>query len=92
MELELLNKDERSMTVKIVDEDHTLCNIIRKVLHEDKHVVVASYSIEHPLLEHPKFHVKVKKGKSPKRALMDAAEQVIEDCDELRKKLLKALK
>lgn len=92
MELELLRKDENSMMVKIVGEDHTLCNILRKTIHEDKHVVSASYVIEHPVLEHPKFYVKVKKGRSPRRALTDAAGRIIESCDELRKELLKALK
>lgn len=92
MELELLNKDENSMMVKIVGEDHTLCNLLRKTLHEDKHVISASYMIKHPILEHPKFYVKVKKGRSPRRALADAAGRVIESCDELRKELLKLLK
>jgi DNA-directed RNA polymerase subunit L len=92
MELELLGKDEDSMTIKLVGEDHTLCNVLRKTLHEDKYVIAASYAIEHPLLEHPKFYVKVKKGRSSRRALTDAAGRIIENCDELRSELLKALK
>jgi len=92
VELELLSKDEDSMTIKLVGEDHTLCNILRKALHEDKHVISASYVIEHPILEHPKFYVKVRKGRSPRRALTDAAGRIIESCDELHNELLKALK
>jgi DNA-directed RNA polymerase subunit L len=92
MELELLKKDENSIMVKIIGEDHTLCNVLRKALYEDKHVASASYVIEHPILEHPKFYVKVKKGRSPRRALTDAAGRVIESCEELRKDLLKLRK
>lgn len=92
MELRLINKDGRSLTVKIIGEDHTLCNILRKTLHEDDHVITASYTIEHPLLEHPTFYVNVKKGKTPERALTDAAERIIESCDELQKKLSRELK
>lgn len=91
MEVEVLNKDEESMTIKLIGEDHTLCNVLRKVLNDDESVAAASYSIEHPLLEHPKLHVKVKKGR-PITALTHAAEQIIADCDELSKQLSKALK
>lgn len=92
MELELLNKDAESMAIKIIGEDHTFCNVLRKALHEDEDIAIASYAIEHPLLSHPTFFVKVKKGKSPERALVEAAERIIEKCDDLRKKLSKALK
>ena len=92
MELELVQKDERSLVVKVLGEDHTLCNLLRKALYEDEHVVAASYAIEHPLTEPPKIYVKTKAGKSPERALMDAAERVAEQLEELRKKLQKELK
>ena len=92
MELEVLSEDERSMLFKVVGEDHTFCNALRKVLHEDESVVAASYTIEHPLLEHPKFYVKVKAGKSPRRVLIHAAERLGKRCGELGKQLQKALK
>lgn len=90
MELEVLSEDKDSILVKLVGEDHTFCNALRKVLHEDESVVAASYTIEHPLLEHPKFYVKVK-GKSPRRVLINAAERLRERCEELGKQLKKAL-
>jgi len=91
MELEVLNKDEESLAVKLIGEDHTLCNVLRKFLSDDESVTAASYSIEHPLLEHPKLYVKVKKGR-PMTALTRAAEQIITNCEELGKQLSKALK
>lgn len=91
MELEVLSEDKNSILFKLVGEDHTFCNALRKVLHEDESVVAASYTIEHPLLEHPKFYVKVK-GKSPRRVLIAAAERLGERCEELSKQLKKALK
>lgn len=92
MELELVEKGDDSLLIKVVGEDHTLCNLLRKALYEDESVVAASYSIEHPLVGSPKFYVKTKKGKSPERALMDAAERVTEQLEGLRKQLQKALK
>jgi DNA-directed RNA polymerase subunit L len=92
MELELVKKEEGSLLIKIVGEDHTLCNLLREELYKDENVVSASYTIEHPLTEPPKFYVKTKKGKSPERALKDAADRVAEQLEDLRKQLQKALK
>jgi len=91
MELEIVNKDEDSITIKIIGEDHTFCNVLRKVLQSDESVSAAAYSIEHPLLEHPKLYVKVKKGR-PETALTRAAGQIIEYCGDLKRRLSKARK
>jgi len=92
MELELVEKGEGSLLIKVREEDHTLCNLLRKTLYDDKHVIAASYVIEHPLTEPPKFYVKTKKGKTPERALMDAAGRVAKQLEELREGLQKTLK
>ena len=87
----MLNEDKESILFKVVGEDHTFCNALREVLHEDESVVTASYTIEHPLLEHPKFYVKVKGG-SPRRVLTRAAERLGKRCEELGEQLRKELK
>ena len=92
MELELVEKGEGSLLIKVREEDHTLCNLLRKTLYDDKYVIAASYVIEHPLTEPPKFYVKTKKGKTPERALMDAAGRVAKQLEELREGLQKTLK
>jgi DNA-directed RNA polymerase subunit L len=92
MEIELLNEEDRSLNIKIIGEGHTLCNVLRKTLYEDKQVLAASYVIEHPILESPKFYVKTDKGKSPRQALIDASERIIEGCRSLSEQLEKAIK
>lgn len=92
MELELVKKENGSLLIKIVGENHTLCNLLREELNKDENVASASYTIEHPLTESPKLYVKVKKGKSPERALTDAADRVAEQLENLRKQLQKVLK
>lgn len=92
MELELVEKGEGSLLIKVRGEDHTLCNLLRKTLYDDKHVISASYVIEHPLTEPPKFYVKTKKGKTPERALIDAAGRAAEQLKELQKQLQRELK
>lgn len=92
MELELVRKDGGSLLVKIIGEDHTLCNLLREELYKDENVISAAYTIEHPLTEPPKFYVKTKKGKSPERALADAADRIAGQFEDLHKQLQKALK
>ncbi len=92
MELELVEKGDGVLLLKVREEDHTLCNLLRKTLLNDKYVVAASYAIEHPLTDPPKFYVKTKKGKTPERALMDAAGQLAEQFKELQKQLQRELK
>jgi DNA-directed RNA polymerase subunit L len=92
VELELVEKGEGALLIKVRGEDHTLCNLLRKTLHNDKYVVAASYAVEHPLTEPPKLYVKTKKGKTPEHALTDAAEQVAEQLKELQKQLQRGLK
>ena len=92
MELELVKKGDGELLVKIVGEDHTLCNLLRAELSKDESVSAAVYTIEHPLTEPPKFYVKTKKGKSPEHALTDAAGRIAEQLEDLRKQLQKALK
>ncbi|KXB01972.1 hypothetical protein AKJ45_03810 [candidate division MSBL1 archaeon SCGC-AAA261F19] len=92
MELELVEKCGTAVRLKIRGEGHTFCNVLRKKLHEDDRVETAAYSIDHPLLEHPEMYIKVKKGKSPKRALIRAAKKLVEDYEEVQKKMEKALK
>lgn len=92
MELELLEKKDESLLLKIIGENHTLCNLLREELHKDENVVSAAYTIEHPLTEPPKFYVKTKKGKSPERALKDAAARIAEQLEDLQKQLQKVLK
>lgn len=91
MQLELLKKEENSRLIRIIDEDHTISNLLRVELHEDENVTAAAYTIEHPLIGNPKFHVKTK-GKSPERALEAAAGRAVEKLDEVKKQLQKALK
>ncbi len=91
MELELLERDDDSLLIKIVGEDHTFCNLLREELLRDESVVSASYTVEHPLNEYPKFYIKVKKGKTPERVFIDAAARVSERLEDLRKQLQKVI-
>ncbi len=86
-----MEKEGTKMKIKIIGEGHTFCNALRKKLHEDDRVETAAYNIDHPLIAEPVMHVKVEKNKSPKSALVRAANSLSEDYAEVGEKLEKAL-
>lgn len=90
LQLELIEKGANSRLIRIVGEDHTICNLLRHELQEADKVLAASYTLGHPLIEHPKFFVKAEK--SPERVMTDVAEKIAKDLEDLHEQLQKALK
>jgi DNA-directed RNA polymerase subunit L len=91
MELELLEEKDNSRLIKIIGEDHTLPRLLQAELYRDDNVTAASYTIDHPLTGNPEFFVQTK-GKSPNRALVDAAERVLKNLEDTEKQIQKALR
>lgn len=79
------------MKIKVIGEGHSLANALRKKLHEDERIETAAYNIDHPLLSDPVIHVKAAERKSPKRALVRAAQDLAEDYEGIQKELERAL-
>jgi DNA-directed RNA polymerase subunit L len=59
-----------------VGEDHTLLNLLRKVLWDVPGVILAAYRKEHPMLGNPIFVVQTKGKTKPEKALKDAAKKI----------------
>lgn len=87
MKIEVLEDDKEKLKLEIHDNT-TLVNVINENLWQQK-VDVAAVKVDHPYLSKPVLLVK---AKNPKKALLDATNQVIEDVKELRKKLQNELK
>ncbi|WP_253254743.1 DNA-directed RNA polymerase subunit L [Methanofervidicoccus sp. A16] len=88
--VKVLNRSENSIELEIVNEDHSLCNLIKDILlkMEDK-VVMASYCIEHPVLDpetgryisNPKITLITKEGVDPLEVLKEALREIVNLCD-----------
>ena len=80
MKIEVIKRERNVMEFYLVGEDHTFANLLNEVLHENKHVTFAGYTIEHPILtaRRPKFKV-VTDGKiTPEEALEAAAQKIFD--------------
>ena len=86
MKIEL--KEEKDDKIKIEVHDTTLVNLINENIWsaegQKKGFGFAAYAIEHPYMSKPVLTVK---GKDPKKIIINAAEQIIDDVKDLRKQL-----
>lgn len=87
MEIKVLEDEKETLKLEIHDNT-TLVSVINENLWQQK-VNIAAFKVDHPYLSKPVLLVK---SKNPKKALLDATEQVVEDVKELRKKLQAELK
>jgi DNA-directed RNA polymerase II subunit RPB11 len=69
-------KLENSGTFTMLQEDHTIGNLLRMQLHADKHVLFAGYRIPHPLETRMLVRVQTTGVKTPVQAVEHALEDL----------------
>lgn len=72
MELEIKEQTKNRLVLKIHGADHTICNILKQELAEQKGVVAATYTIDHPLVGVPLFVLETEGNLAPKSAIQTA--------------------
>lgn len=88
MKIEVLENEKDTLKIEVHDNT-TLISVINENLWQQKGIDMAAFKIDHPYLSKP---ILIVKSKNPKKALLDATEQVIDDVKDLRKKLQAELK
>jgi len=91
MKIDVLKNEKNFVEFTIEGQRHTLPNLLKQKLLENKSVEFVSYVLEHPMDKSAKFVLRTD-GKSPKKALEDAAKEIEEELDDFSKKVKKALK
>jgi len=81
--------EEKKDTLKVEIDDVTLVNLLNENIWMQRGIEFSAYNIDHPYLAKPVITVR---SKNPKKALIDAADKIIDDVDTLKKKLQTALK
>lgn len=90
MKVKVLNEDANRLEIEISDEDHTLGNLLRSKLLEDKKVRHAGYQIVHPLTGGIKLLIQTEGSAKPRDALKKALASLGEETKEFRAKFEKA--
>ncbi len=71
MEIKVIEKTKSRLKVELTGKTHTLCNLLAKELWNDKDIVVAGYTLEHPITSSAVLTVETGSSDA-KKALTDA--------------------
>ncbi len=71
MEIKVHESSKTRFKVELIGKTHTLCNILSKELWNDKDVITAGYTLDHPVVSNAVLTIETSKGDA-KDALMDA--------------------
>jgi len=83
MEIQIIEEKKDKLVFEIHGESHTLSNALRKELYNDEHVKTATYAIEHPLIEIPRFILETD-GADPRKTLQAAAKRIQKQIEKIK--------
>ena len=74
MRLNIVIEESEKIEMEVGEEGHTLLNLLQDSMHSHKDVKMAGYTKPHPLMDRSSLFITVKRGKDPKKALIESAE------------------
>ena len=81
MELTILKKTDNEINIRVAGETHTLLNLLKTALLNNKHVDIATYDIKHPTISEPVLFVRTD-GADPIDVIKKASKELIKECNE----------
>lgn len=81
MELTILKKTDKEINIRVAGESHTLLNLLKTALLNNKHVEIATYDIKHPTISEPVLFVRTD-GADPIDVIKKASKELIKECNE----------
>lgn len=85
MEISIIEESPKRLVFEIKGEGHTICNILKRALWDNKHIKIATYSVKHPLVGIPRMVVETDGEIKPRKAISDAIEKVVKETEKFRK-------
>lgn len=90
-EVVYINEEQTAATFKFYREDHTLANVLRSQILENKNVDFCGYSIPHPSEEYFQLQVQTKNGLNVYDALISGFDELSKLCDKTKKLFIEAV-
>lgn len=87
MKIDVIENEDNKLKID-VHTNLTFVNLLNECIWQQK-VDVSAYKMDHPYLSNPTILVK---AKNPKKAVLDATTQIIEDIKEFKKQFQAAVK
>lgn len=91
MEIKKVQDTKTRLVVEIKGVSHGFCSMLKDELLKDSHVKTASYRVEHPLVNIPKFILETD-GADPKKTMLSAVSKLKTFAEKTKKELASSLK
>jgi len=91
MEIKSIEDKKNKFVFEIQGVSHGFCNMLKEKLLEDNHVKTATYRVEHPLVNIPKFLVETDSA-DPKKTVLSAVAKLKVFSEKIKKDLGSAIK
>ena len=91
MKIEIMESSKEVLKFKMLKTRHTIPEMLKNQLLENKDVIMASYLLEHFEDDHAIFYLKVKTGKDIKKILLKAIDEIKEELNSFSKDALAEL-
>ena len=92
MEIKIIDNKKSRLVFEVKGADHTLCNVLKTELWNDKHVKIATYSIRHPQISLPQMIVETDGEETPKSALINAVDRLHKTNARFKKEFVKEVR
>lgn len=89
--MNVIEEKKGKLVFELIGASHTLCNLLKKEMWEDKNVKSVGYTIKHPLIGKPEFIVETT-GDDPKKVVMRACQKLKKDFEKFFDELKKEVK
>ncbi len=87
MEYEIVEESKNEIKLELLDEEHTMANLLKSSFISDERVKIASYDMDHPTLSNPVLHIEVKEGKDIEEVIKDRTDSLIKEFEDLKDQL-----
>ena len=87
MNVQKISKEENVLKIKILEEDHTFCNLLRREAWNTGKAKTVGYYISHPQIGEPEFTID--STSDPKKVLSAAANSAKRKIEDLKKEISK---
>ena len=91
MEIKVLEEKKGKMVFELSEASHTICNILKKELWNDKHIKNVGYTIRHPLVGKPEFLVETD-GEDPRKVVANSCQKINKEMDKFSKEFKQEVK
>ena len=92
MELKIVEDSKTKLVFELKGLSHGFCTMLKDQLLQDDHVKVATYRVDHPLINIPKFFLETDTASTPRKALQEAIKKLSAFSEKAKKEFQVSIK